>query len=153
MSTFIQDVQDALRVVVGVAWPEVLGSGTTSNNGIYEAEAIEQVPWDRLNPPYAVILLGDLVTNTEFASDSQIFNVEAEVYYIVEVTGRSTGLRLKLSALFDALFANVLSSGQVLEVTEMSYKSTLPPNMIFAEKGYTHRAARLTMNVLVGEKP
>lgn len=152
MSTFIEDLQGALKTVVGAAWPDVLGDGITSGRGIREAEALEQIPWAELSPPYAAILLGDMV-GADWAADSQCFEVLVEVYYVGAVTGKSTALRAKLQALFDALFAAPLTSGQLLEVTEMTYRSTLPPNMIFAEKGYTHRACRLTAKVLVGEKP
>lgn len=144
--SYLESLYTAFRTAISAVWTDVPA------NGIWETEHIEMIPWEDLTPPYAVILIGDTPVNDTYSpSDCETFAPMVHIYYIAAVSGGSSGIRAKLEALRDYLYANNLSAGQVIRVESLSWGNALPPNVPFSAKNQSNRAGRLVAFTVIGE--
>jgi len=142
---YLEQLYADIRTVVGATWPEVLV------NGIWESEHEKMVPWADLTPPMAVICISSVPVTPDWGVANQVYQPPTQVFYVGKVTGKSTSIRGKLEALRDALIANTVPSTLcVLDVVELTWSDSLEANVAILAKDYTHRAGRLTVNVLAG---
>ena len=147
MAEYLTGAQDALRTAVLTVWPEV------QLDGIFEAEHLEEVPFEHLAVPYVSVLYGKLEEDDDWGLANQAYIGKVQIYYVAESDGGDSDLfRGKLEDLRDALLAeNSLTSGQVLDVTGLDWSDSMEPNATFADKNYPQRAGVLTVEILVGE--
>jgi hypothetical protein len=142
-----------LRAKIAATWPELL---LDSSAGILEAEHADMIAWSDLAVPFAVILL-DEVAESPSPLDEIWYRPEVEIYYVTQVTGGSSGLRSKLSALQAALKpadgagAEPLTEGQVLDVPRFGWGAFLIPNQVLRDAGRSQRAGRLVVEIQVTE--
>lgn len=146
MSVYISTVFDAFRVQINAV--------DTTSPYIYEEEHLDMVPWEDLTPPYWVIHAASLPFSEEWSGlNGLAYEPEVMLYYIHDVKGSSAPLFANIEALRDRLVTNptAMTVGQVLNVTNLTWANNIEPNLVFASKNYTHRAALLTVDYLIGE--
>ena len=142
---YLTQVYTDIRTVVAATWTDVLPGG------IWESEHQQMVPWGDLTPPMSVICIASTPIAADWGVANQTYQVPVQVYYVAKITGDSTPIRTKLEALRDALLANTVPSTLcVLDVVELTWSDSLEANVAILAKDYTHRAGRLTVNVLAG---
>lgn len=146
MAAYLENLYSALRTVIAAEWTDV------PDNGIWEAEHAEQIPWEDLTPPYAVIAMAEM-PEEDVGLANLAYAIPCEIYYVSEVKGHSSSIRAKLETLRSYLWnpANTLSTGQVWDIPELTWSRTLEPNVIFQQKRMKHRAGRVRVVCLVGE--
>ena len=147
MSNYLDQSIVDMRAIIATTCPEVVATG------IWENEQAEMVPWDVLQVPYAVIVVNSLTESQEYSADSPCFEASVEVYYVAEVHGDSSGLRPKMELLRQAFLASgaMSASAQVISVKDMSWSNNLAPNALLISKDYVQRAARIVVDILVGD--
>ena len=144
MSAYLETLYSALRTVISSQWTDV------PTGGIWETEQVEMVPWERLVPPYAVVVIPSMPL-ADWGLNSMLYNPQIDLYYVAAVTGGSSNLRAKLEGMRDYILSNDISTGQVLNVHSIGWGNDIPANVIFISKNYTHRAGRMTLDALIGE--
>jgi len=149
---YLTGVYTDLRTIVAATWTDVLPtSGTSNDHGIWEDEHQKMIPWADLTPPTAAICVDTVpVDDGEWGTANQVYEMNVGIYYVGEITGDGTPIRAKLETLRDALLAGDISNGQIIDVTDLTWSDELEPNKVFMAKEYTHRAGRLTVQVIVG---
>lgn len=145
MSSFLSTLVTDIRAAIATTWTDVKA------NGIWEAEQLDMIPWEDTTVPFAFFILGQAQSTDEYAADSACYIVNATIGYVGETAGGSSTQRSKVEALRDALFTSGLAHGQILDVTSTEYDDNVEPNKYFAQKDYTHRAAILSAECLVGD--
>lgn len=146
MALNISDIYTELTtLLVGV------DSALTAN--VWEAEHAAMFTWAERTLPMAVTVLNELPNSDDWGCTNQAIEVEAEIYYAMEVDGPATALRAKLEAIYDALITTSYAPTgfQVLEVSAINYSRSLQPNQMFAEKGGTQRVGLVRVKLLIGQ--
>lgn len=144
MSAYLENLYSALRTRINATWTDVTA------NGIYEAEHVDLIPWADLTPPYAVLTITEM-PGGDWGMQNLTYQPMVEVWYVGQVTGSSGSIRAKLEAMRDDLRVNDLTTGQVIDITDLSWSDNLVPNNVFLSKGYMQRAGRLIAECVIGE--
>lgn len=125
---------------------------TLGTNGVWEAEHAAMFPWIYKGLPVAAIVF-ELNPSEDWGCTNQSVEIDADIYYAMEVDGPATALRTVLESIYDALASvSYAPTGfQVLDVDPPQYGRSLPPNGPWAEKGATQRAGMVKARLLIGE--
>lgn len=141
----LNDAADAIRHLIATTWPEVVA------NGVYEVETLDQLPWERLTPPYAAFQCSVPEEDDQWGFEPIWFRIRVRVFYMTEVgeAGQRESLKNKVEALIVALIPDTLTTGQVLSTDASDWSDTNPVNEVFTAKSYAHRAGTVDFTLLV----
>lgn len=145
MAAYMEDVYSVLRAAILSVIPGL------AEGGIWEGEDADAVPWGDMEPPLAAIIIPELQDSDDGGTANLAYECDAEIYYADEVSGGNSAVRGPLEALRDYFWTADVSPAQVLAVSALNWSNEIPPNLVFAEKGYVHKAGRLTVRLMVGE--
>ncbi len=122
-------------------------------NGVWEAEHAAMFPWRDKGLPVAALVL-PAEDSEEWGATNQAADIQAEIYYALEVDGPGTALRTFLESVYDALItiSYAPTSFQVLGVGPPQYGRSMPPNSPWADKGATQRAGMVRAHLLIGQQ-
>lgn len=137
-----------LRATLAAALPEV--------SEITEIEHLSRLAWADLTMPYIGIMLSQFQAWADQPADTNIFECQCEIWYVLASTGSSSGLRPKLETIVDLFYPtdpSTLGHGQVLEVMGFDYSDELMPNQVFVGANHSARAGVVRLRCLVGEGP
>lgn len=134
-----------LREVVTAACPEVRG------NGIFETDHADMIPWEKMQPPYAVIAMGKVSQSDEYSEHIQqdVFEVPVDIYYLALVEGPLSPVRKGLWRIAKKFNVWDEEKIKVLSVGELEWGEDVPANHYFASKGQKHRVGRITVRILI----
>jgi hypothetical protein len=140
---YLEPLYDAIRTRIAAVWPDV------PDNGIFEPEHVDLIPWADLTPPFAVVAI-DAIPKGEWGSANEAFVPQVHIYYVAKVNGPLSGIRAKLEDLDADLRTAALTAGQVLSNDELNWSEQLEPNQVFIQKRMAHRAGRVSVTCLIG---
>jgi hypothetical protein len=153
-----ESVKDEWAALVVAAWPEVIPSPTDPElvRGVYIAEHVENIPLDKIEPPYAVISIPDWPREM-WATDALTFEPIVEFYYVMRGQGSTAPMRNQMALLRDLLYPDPPGSGllelsQVLEIVMFSTSRSVPLNDALKRRGAPAMAGMISARIL-GEKP
>ena len=132
----------------------VAAESELGTNGVVEAEHITMVNWADMTPPYAVITCSHFEA-ADWGAFNLAFEFDCILWYVLAVTGVSSGLRTKLETLINAIPSGtaITGGGEVLGITRWSYDDELEVNMILRSANRQYRAGMINFRCVIGETP
>lgn len=145
MADYVDTFLAALRTAVVAHWTDV------ATTGVHLWEEIADDAFEDLAPPYAVVEVGELEWDEEYAAGNKAYQSLVDVNYIRTKNQTQAALRSKLEGLRDYLFTNGISGVTLLDITGLSYTLSEEVNRGFANRAVPHRGGRVQLLVLMGE--
>jgi len=154
VTDFIDAVYVAFGNIIEAVWPEC----ATQETGIFEADHAENLAWNRLTPPYAVIAIDSTMKAPGYGEGNQVYNPTVSIFYVCETDGPVSPIRSKLTAMEqylttpanNALVVDGNYIGQITDVLRMTWSASLPANQVFIAKQSNYRTGRLDVQILYG---
>lgn len=149
MSISITAIFEELQNLVLAAVPECV------NGGIWSVTQIQRVPFERLKDtlPYGVIELDrmDGDSEGEYGALSNSFTFSPALWVVQKQTGSGFEVAATVEKIRDAFAQYEGENFQFLSFGSLDWGDDLEPNQFFDSKNVTSRAARLIVNLQVGE--
>lgn len=139
------------RQMVGTVWPEMIRSA--GGGGVFTRSRVEEVAFEELDVPLAVIQPGAPTYSAEWGITNQSYTVETMFHYVKRrdlVTDLEEFVEARLQRLAEYLLYTGPPIGQCLEVTMIDATEGNQINAILLEKNMSHFGGTLSARLLVG---
>lgn len=121
-------------------------------NGVWVAEQINRVPFEKLTEPYGVILIPSFPRMTGLGAANAIYNPQVSMYLVMEQTHDALEIGQYLEDLRDYMEVTPnFACGQVERIVEINWSDNLDANAILTAKESASRAGRVIASLWVGE--
>ena len=156
MAAYLSPFYTALESLVSTAVPSLLqGAG---GGGIWRASRIMRTPLDDVlltyGTPFGIVHIAGL-TAGDWGMSNYSYETRAELFVVQQGAEDEEGMLTMLEALRDgaetAIGTGSLSSGQLLEVLELSWSPQMPINQTATNKQLDILAGMVAVRCVVGE--
>lgn len=145
MSSYLETVYSEIRSHVVTALPEVL------NEGVFEMEGVEAIPYEDLALPYAVITLGMGNSDETAGTANKIYTADMALTAVFDADSDCSVIRPYAERLRDFFLQVTPTNYQVMDVAAIDWSATNDPNRLFITKNYPQRGFVLTARIIFGE--